>query len=85
MALDEEAAIRYAGGFVAMKLKKRFIKQDCVKARELVECLSHMAIDGEDTSFLDYTKVWTRAVNWGGLFDVNDGTFLFFKAVELQT
>ena len=66
LSTDEEAAVRYAGGFVAMKLKKRFMKQNNTKARQFVECLSHMAIDGEETSFLDYTRMWTCSCEpWG--------------------
>ena len=65
LSADEEAAVRYAGGFVAMKLKKKFIKVNNLKAKQFVECLSHMAIDGEETSFLDYTRVFTVAVNLG--------------------
>ena len=85
LSTDEEAAVRYAGGFVAMKLKKRFMKQNNTKARQFVECLSHMAIDGEETSFLDYTRMWTVIVNRGGLFDLNDATHLLFKFIEVQT
>ena len=44
---EEENAIRYASGYVAMNLKKTFEKQDSNKAAQFVDCLAHMAIEGE--------------------------------------
>ncbi len=85
MTPDEEAAVRYAAGFIAMKLKKQFIKKDSSKAGQFVECLSHMAIDGEGSSFFEYTQAWVKRVNRGGLFELSDTAYLFFKAVEVQT
>ena len=82
---DEEMAVRYASGFVTNKLMKTFMKKRCHKARQFVECLSHMAIDGDETSFLQYTRTWSQAVNRGGLFEVSEATFLFFKSIELKT
>ena len=38
---EEENAIRYACGYVAMKLKKRFEKRNGEKASQFMECLSH--------------------------------------------
>lgn len=85
MTVEEEEAVRYAGGYVAMKIKKRYMSKNGSKAAEYIECLSHMAVDGEDTSFFQYTKTWTIIVNRGGLFELNDRTFLFFKTLEVQT
>ena len=85
MSADEEASVRYAGGYVAMKLKKQFIKKNCAKAGQFVECLSHMAVEGNESSFLEYTKMWTSLVNRGGLFELNDTTYLLFKSIELKT
>lgn len=84
MSSEEEMAVRYAGGYIAMKLRKHFLKQTSTKAGNFVECLTHMAVDGEESSFLEYTKLWTTTVNRGGLFEI-DATFLFFKAVEVRT
>lgn len=64
---DEESAICYASGFVGMKLLKQFKKCDTVKATQFRECLSKMARNDVESSFLDYTKEWIRAVNREGL------------------
>ena len=50
-----------------------------------VECLSSLAVDGDESSLLEYTIIWTRLVNRGGLFEVNDIAFLLFKEIELIT
>ena len=44
-----------------------------------------MAIDGPEDSFLDYTKEWIHKVNCGGLFEVNNGTYMLFESIELAS
>ena len=68
MTIVEENIIRYACGFVGMKLHDRFIKQHGNKAAEFVECIDHMHVVGPASSFLDYTREWVDKVNRGGLF-----------------
>ena len=77
MSSNEEMAIRYSGGYIAMKPMKCFPMQNSIKARDSVECLSHMAVDEEESSFVEYTQMWIKPANRGGLFEVNDATFLF--------
>lgn len=41
--------------------------------------------EGEDCStYYDYTKAWIKLVNRGGLFEINNDCFLFFRAIELH-
>ena len=47
-----------------------------------MECLSTMAVNGDESSFLSYTLEWNRTVNRGGLFEVNDETYRLFKQIE---
>ncbi len=48
MPSEEENAVRYASGYVAMKVMKQFEKGDSKKAAQFVDCLSHiMAVAGE--------------------------------------
>ena len=56
---DEENIIRYAAGYVALKLLKKYEKS----MPEFVECLCAMAVAGDDSSLLEYTCKWTRPVN----------------------
>ena len=85
MMSDEENAIRYASGYVAMKLLKHYKTGKGAKARQYVDCLSNMAVVGDDQSYYAYTKEWTSKASRGGLFDINDTCFLFFRSVELKT
>ena len=60
-------------GYVAFKLMKKY-----KKAGQFVECLSSMTIEGPESSFYDYTKEWMKLVDRGGLFNINDNSFMFF-------
>jgi len=87
LSVDEENVLRYACGYVARKLRQKFLKQHGDKYADFVECLTRMKPDGEDpvdpaTSFLDYTTQWIKIVNRGGLYEVNDDVFLLFNAIE---
>ena len=84
MGSEEENAVRYASGYVAMKLMKELMKKDTESAAQSVECLSHMAVEGEEADFYAYTREWVKTVDRGGLFYINDPTF-FFRAVEMTT
>ena len=72
--------VRYAAGYVTRTLKQRYEKMDTKEASEIVECLSQMAVEGPGTSFYDYTKEWTKKVNRGRLFEVNESTYLLFRS-----
>ena len=74
MGSEEENAVRYASGCVAMKLMKELMKKDTESAAQSVECLSHMAVEGEEADFYAYTREW-----------VNDPTFFLFRAVDMAT
>lgn len=78
---DEENVIRYAAGYVALELLKKYE----VSTPEYVECPSTMAVAGDDSNLLEYTSKWTRQVNRGGLFEVNDMCFSLFREIELKT
>ena len=80
---DEENILRYACGYVAMKLDQRFPKMTGDKAAQFVECLSNMQNEGSSSSLLDYTKEWVEKVNRGGLFDVSDEAYRLFVSIEL--
>lgn len=82
---EEENTIRYMSGYVALKLMRKYKMEESSEAAEFVECLSGMAVQGPESSFYDYTKQWIKLVDRGGLFHVTDNSFLFFRALELQT
>ena len=80
---DEKNIIRYAGGYVAQRLLIKHKKIDSEKAASYVECLSHMTVDGNESSLMDYTKEWTEKINRGGLFEVSTVTFQLFQVIEI--
>lgn len=85
LSTEEDNAVRYASGYVAMKLLEKYKKMSTATAAHFVECLSHMASSGEESSFYDYTLEWMTNIDRGGLFYVSDTTFSFFKAIEVKT
>ena len=47
-----------SGSSVTIKVMKCFHKQNSINTRHFVECLSDMAVDVEEFSFLEYTQKW---------------------------
>ena len=83
---DEEQALCYVAGYVPMKLKKYEKQPNNAHALKYMECLNVMTEEkGEDVEFLQYTKLWIEQVNRGGLFRVNNDTYLVFRAMELAS
>ena len=80
---DQANVIRYAAGYVPFKLLKRYKQKTSPEALAIVDCLSDMAVKGDDASFLAYTSEWIKEINRGGLFQVNDGCYTFFCNLEL--
>ena len=86
MTREEENIVRCASGYVPYSLMKKYEKNEknvTEKSASFVECLSSMAINGEEGSFLEYTTEWVSEVNRGGLFEVNDTIFALFQEIEL--
>lgn len=52
LTTDEENVIRYVAGFVPFKLLKRYEKSSSADAVMFVECLSSLAVDGDESSLL---------------------------------
>ena len=77
---DELNALRYACGYVPYALLKWYEKRSSNKYDEFIECLGEMAVHSDVGSedFLSYTREWLEKVNRGGLFPLNDETFVFF-------
>ena len=50
----------------------------------MIECLSNMSVQDDESSLMEYTRKWTLQVNRGGLFEINDMTYNLFKEIELK-
>ncbi len=63
--MDEANALRYSAGYIPFILKKKLKKRP-----EFKVLLESLAVNGEDSesSYLEYTKKWTKAIDRGGLF-----------------
>lgn len=83
MSTEELNIVRYAAGYVPYALLKKHERRLSESSACFVECLSSMAVNGEESSFLDYTSEWVHKVNRGGLFEVNDTAFSLFREIEL--
>ena len=83
---DELNALRYACGYVPYSLLRRYEKLSSDKYTKFVECLGQMAVQCEvsDDDILAYTREWMNRVNRGGLFPLNDMTYIFFVSVEKE-
>ena len=64
---DDENALRYASGYVGMKLLREFRTDRSSKVSQYRECLSKMSKDDDDSSFCAYTKAWNAAWPGGNL------------------
>ena len=83
LSCDEENAIGYAGGYVVKKLATQYKKMGTAKAGQFVECLLSMVCDMQETSKIPTHSQWIDSIDRGGLFHISDGTFNFFKVMEL--
>ena len=81
---DEANALRYACGYVARSILRKYETRKGDVYSQYVQCLGDMAVEGEGSDVLLYTRKWLDQVNRGGLFPLNDSTFTFFVAVEKQ-
>ena len=43
-----------------------------------------MAVNGEESSLLEYTRNWIFLINKGGLFEINDMTYSLFREIEMK-
>ena len=82
---DEEIqALRYTAGYIPRSLKKKILKSSCdhKQKQDLVLCLEDLLAD--ETEEPSESAEWLTALNRGGLLCVNNMTFEFFYAMELE-
>ena len=58
------------------------LKKVTIRYDQYTTCLSEMAVDGEGSDVLSYTRKWMEMVNRGGLFPINDNSFHLFIEIE---
>ena len=81
----DEKVIRYVAGYIPVSLRKKLERSSNPHKEEFIVCLWSMCED--DTTcddFLSYTKSWISRVDRGGLFPVNNTSYLLFKQLEIE-
>ena len=63
---------------------KKHEKNPSKASVSIIKCLGSMAVNGDESDFLQYTRSWLEKVNRGGLFEINDLAYQLFKEVEID-
>jgi len=79
---DEENILMDAAGYIPLKLLYQYGRSLVESIDGIIEVLTAMTVNGEESSVLEYTTKWICLVNSGGLFEINDTVFEFFKAIQ---
>ena len=79
---QESNALRYAAGYVPRAIRKRLERGSHPLKEELVLCLVELCED--DGTDVDASADWTKAISRGGIKLVNNKTYHFFHAVEMN-
>ncbi len=84
-ALDcqETTALRYAAGYIIRALQKRLHKKSSPLEQELRLCLVELSEENADEDG-DASTDWTTQISRGGLYFINNRTYLFFYAMEMR-
>ena len=83
LTVDEENVLRYVAGYIPYKLLKKYEQRCDEEYMETVECLHSMAVTGDESSLMEYTRKWCLQIDRGGLFEVNDSAYLLFREIEI--
>ena len=78
----ENNILKYVAGFVAFSLKKRFTRNPNALNKNLCKSLENWSVKQFESKCFEFKDRWIDLVNRGGLVDVNNKCFLFFRSVE---
>nr|XP_054762020.1 uncharacterized protein LOC129268494 [Lytechinus pictus] len=81
-----EGVLRLVAGYVPFALIKKYSKMKSTLGNRFKEFLLTWRVTEDDSteadSFLSYTSVWMTHQNRGGLFEVSDQVYKFFRSME---
>ena len=77
----ESNIVKYVAGFISHSVTKRF-KRRKDGGEKFVEALKTWSVKGRDAKCFHFKDKWINLQNRGGLVDVNDNCFLFFRTIE---
>jgi len=82
---SEENTVRYVAGYIPFSLFHKFtnmkVTESTKAALSIIKSWSN--VNGDEKTFLEYTKEWLEEVNRGGLCFVSDDFYIFIRHVEM--
>ena len=82
MDVREQNIIKYVAGFIPFVLKKRYEHSENESSQRFHKVLSSWSDCKNDSKSFLLKDKWINLVDRGGLVNVNDSCFLFFRSVE---
>lgn len=80
MTWEEENALRYVAGYVCRKVQKNIQSSSLPDKDDLVMFM--IELSGDEMDEEEGTETWTNLLDRGGLWHVNDNTYLIFHIIE---
>ena len=77
MTWEEENALHYVAGYVCRKIQNKIANSNVKDKEEMVFISVELCGDGDWN-----TEEWTNAIDRGGLWHVNDNTYILFSILE---
>eukprot|EP00111_Clytia_hemisphaerica_P014360 TCONS_00042270-protein len=76
----EQNIVKYVAGFIAHSATKYYKKRE--EGEKFVDAIKTWSIKTREAKCFEFKDKWVDLQNRGGLVDVNDNCFLFFRTVE---
>ena len=81
----EQNVVRFVAGYIPNALEKHFKKCELnKKTKDILLLISSLSKKRESQSFLESTNKWIDCSNRGGLFEVSDQAYIFFRSMEYE-
>ena len=79
---ERNIVLRYVAGYIPHSINKRFEECKASSQRDCLKLISSLSKKGEGQFFLQSSNKWIDCSNRGGLFEISDQTFIFFRSME---
>ena len=83
LTFEEKNALRFVAGHVCRKVRTRLEESSTLGKDEMIFCIMSFGGDEEDEE--GETELWLNTTDRGGLWHVNDTTYVFFIIMEEVT
>ena len=82
LSVEEENALRYAAGYVCRNLRKKLQRSSHPLKEELILGIMDLLDCCDDDDEEASSETWLNSIDRGGLWHVNDTTFMVFQSME---